>query len=70
MNDVQTQLLETMKAAEALAESLYGLNQAASKEDSSAGCLMHMLVMPQLKAACEIESQVKQLNNSYNHKPE
>lgn len=70
MNEVQKQLEETMKAAEALADALYRLCRAASREDSSVGCLMHMLVMPQLKAACDIRSQVEQLNSSYNHKPE
>jgi hypothetical protein len=69
-NEVQKQLEETTRAAAALADALYHLNRLASQENNNIGCLMHMLVMPQLQAACEIRNQVEQLNNSYNYKPE
>lgn len=66
----QEKIAKAQEAAEALADALMELNSAASHENTSAGCLLHMLVMPQIKAAADISSQLQQIQTGYNFKPE
>lgn len=61
----QENITKAIAAAEALQSALQDLNRSASKDESHAGRLLHMLVIPQLQAADLIRAQMQQIDCCY-----